>query len=65
MAEITDRRRAYAAAVMLARASLRLGLPDDPIGLKVECERILLAARQGGLDARTYRLAYWIARGRA
>ncbi len=66
MAEVTDRRRAYAAAVVLARSEFRLGLPTDPSGgIRERCERILLAARQSALDARAYRLAYRIARGRA
>jgi hypothetical protein len=64
MADITDRQRAYAIAVATARSEVLLGLPDDPsIGIKERCSRILLAARHGGLDVRSYRLVYWIARG--
>jgi hypothetical protein len=66
MAEITDRTRAYAVALVLARSELRLGLPDaDPsVGIRERCERLLLAARQGGLGIRAYRLAWLLARGR-
>jgi hypothetical protein len=65
MAEITDRRRALAAAVVLARCEVLLGLPDDlSVGTKERCDRILTSARHGGLGARAYRLAWLVARGR-
>jgi hypothetical protein len=65
MADITDAHRARAAAVCLARAELHLGLPmDPPGGLPNRCARILAAAQHGALDARAYRLAWLLARGR-
>jgi hypothetical protein len=65
MAEVTDGRRAYAAAVALARSELQLNLPaDSSVGIKSRCERILVAARQGGLDVRAYRLAWPLVRRR-
>jgi hypothetical protein len=63
MADVTDAHRDRAAAVCLARAEIHLGLPMAPSGgLANRCARILAAAQRGALDARTYRLAWFLAR---
>jgi hypothetical protein len=63
MADVTDRNRAVACALLLMHAELRLGLEGgEPCSLQERCRRILTAARHGGIDARGYRLAYMIAR---
>jgi hypothetical protein len=62
MVDVTDTRRARAAAVVLARSELQLGVPADPsISVKERCARILAAARHGGLDVRACRLAWMLA----
>jgi hypothetical protein len=66
MADATDRRRVRACAVVLARSEAQLNLPLAPaVGLAERCGRILAAAPHGGLDARSYRLAWTLAHGRA
>jgi hypothetical protein len=62
MVDISDSHRARAVAVCVARAELHLGLPmDPPGGLQNRCVRILAAAQHRALDARAYRLAWWLA----
>lgn len=62
MTEITDADRARALATVLVRSELTLGLPhDSTVPLQQRVERVIRAAQNGNLDARSYR-AIWLMR---